>query len=284
MYKFPIGVMLESFKQETNEAIASAVKIGAKGIQMYATSGEHAPENMSKQERRDLLNRLKDNGLVFSALCGDLGKGFGNAEINGELIEKSKRIMDMAIELETNIVTTHIGVVPSDPSHPRYKIMQDACYQLSEYADTLNAHFAVETGPERAETLKMFLDSLNSKGVAVNLDPANLVMVTGDDPVKAVDTLKDYIVHTHAKDGNKLLDGNPEYIYQVVHPIPVEFEGKAYFEEVPLGTGSVPFEKYLNALESIGYKGFLTIEREVGETPYKDIKTAYDFLRDLENK
>ena len=44
MYKFPIGVMLESFRQETDEAIASAAKLGAKGIQMYSTSGEHAPE------------------------------------------------------------------------------------------------------------------------------------------------------------------------------------------------------------------------------------------------
>ena len=103
-------------------------------------------------------------------------------------------------------------------------------------------------------------------------------MVTGDDPTKAVYTLKKYIVHTHAKDGVKLLDGNPEYIYQVVHPIPEEVQGKRYFEEVPLGTGSVDFPSYLKALDEIGYRGFLTIEREVGENPEADIKTAYDFL------
>ena len=28
------------------------------------------------------------------------------------------------------------------------------------------------------------------------MDPANFVMVTGDDPVQAIYTLKDYIVHT----------------------------------------------------------------------------------------
>ena len=44
----------------------------------------------------------------------------GHLLLNPDLIEKSKRIVDMALELETNIVTTHIGVVPSDPSHPRY--------------------------------------------------------------------------------------------------------------------------------------------------------------------
>lgn len=46
-----------------------------------------------------------------------------------------------------------------------------------------------------------FADSLDSKGAGVNLDPAGLVMVTGDDPAAAFHTLVPYIVHTHAKDG-----------------------------------------------------------------------------------
>ena len=278
MFNFPIGVMLESFKADRSAAIKKAAALGAKGIQMYATSGENSPENLNAAARRALLDEVKSSGLIFSALCGDLGRGFGNKELNPVLIEKSKRIIDLAKDLETDVVTTHIGVVPGDKNHERYKIMQEACYELSRYADSIDAHFAIETGPGTSETLKGFLDSLNSTGVAVNLDPANLVMVTGDDPVKAVHNLKKYIVHTHAKDGNKLADGNPEFIYGVVHPVPEELRGVKYFEEVPLGTGSVDFPAYLKALEEIGYRGFLTIEREVGENPEADIKTAADFL------
>ncbi len=278
MFNFPIGVMLESFKTDRSTAIKKAAALGANGIQMYATSGENSPENLNAAARRALLDEVKSSGLIFSALCGDLGRGFGNKELNPELIEKSKRIIDLAKDLETDVVTTHIGVVPGDKNHERYKIMQEACYELSRYADSIDAHFAIETGPETSETLKGFLDSLDSTGVAVNLDPANLVMVTGDDPVKAVHNLKKYIVHTHAKDGNKLADGNPEFIYGVVHPVPEEFRGVKYFEEVPLGTGTVDFPAYLKALEEIGYRGFLTIEREVGDNPEADIKTAADFL------
>lgn len=278
MYNFPIGVILESFRCGRSEAIKKASSMGAKGIQMYATQGENSPENLNSEQRRELKKEVSDSGMVFSALCGDLGMGFGNKELNPELIEKSKRIVDLAKDLETNIVTTHIGVVPSDETCDRYKIMQEACFELANYADSMEAHFAIETGPERSEVLKGFLDTLGSTGVAVNLDPANLVMVTGDDPVKAVHNLKKYIVHTHAKDGNKLLDSNPEFIYRVVHPIPPEIENMRFFEEVPLGTGSVDFQNYLKALEEIGYTGFLTIEREVGENPEKDIKTAFDFL------
>ena len=280
MYQFPIGAIVESFRMETHEAIKTAAQMGLNGLQMYCTKGEHAPENFSKEDRRELLKYTKDLGLRFSAICGDLGRGFGNPELNPELIEKSKRILDLALDFETDVVTTHIGVVPEDKNHPRYKIMQEACYELAQYADSINAHFAIETGPERSEVLRDFLDSLGSTGVGVNLDPANLVMVTGDDPVRAVHNLKKYIVHTHAKDGVKLADLSPEYVYGVLHPVPEEFKGVKLFEEVPLGTGSVDFPKYLAALEEIGYRGFLTIEREVGANPVGDIGLAQKHLLD----
>lgn len=278
MYQFPIGVMLDSFRLDTKQAIEKAAEVGAKGIQMYATKGEHAPENMTNAKISELKDMMQSNGLVFSAICGDLGMGFGNPELNPELIEKSKRILDLAKELGTDVVTTHIGVVPTDKSNPRYAVMQEACAELSRYADSLEAHFAIETGPEVSMVLKGFLDSLGSRGVAVNLDPANLVMVTGDDPVQAVYNLKDYIVHTHAKDGVKLHDNNPEVVYGIIKDEIPTGEG---FREVALGEGSVPFNKYLAALDDIGYRGFLTIEREVGDDPAADISLAANFLRDL---
>lgn len=277
MYPFSIGAMLDSFRMSVPDALKKAASIGAQGVQIYATRGEMSPEKLVGEKRRELLDMVKSNGLTISALCGDLGRGFGNADINPELIEKSKRILDMAKELETNVVTTHIGVVPEDPSHERYKVMQEACFELSRYADSIDAHFAIETGPERAATLKSFLDALGSTGVAVNLDPANLVMVTGDDPVQAVYTLKDYIVHTHAKDGKKLFDKDPEVIYGIIED---EIQAGTSFIEVPLGEGSVDFPNYLKALNDIGYQGFLTIEREVGDNPVADIQRAVQFLKE----
>ena len=277
MYHFPIGVILDSFRTDTKTAIQKAVALGADGIQMYSTKGDNAPENLTPARRRELLDIVKSNGLKFSALCGDLGEGFFRPERNPELIERSKRILDLAKDLETDIVTTHIGVVPEDPKVERYGIMQEACFELSRYADSIGSHFAIETGPETSAVLKTFLDGLHSTGVAVNLDPANLVMVTGDDPVQAVYNLKDYIVHTHAKDGVMLQRTNPEYIYKVT-PKPEDLEGIRFFKEVPLGEGSVDFKAYLKALEDIGYRGFLTIEREAGEDPSADILIAKNHL------
>ncbi len=276
MADFRIGVIIDSFRTDITTAVKKAASIGAQGIQVYATRGEMAPENMNEQKRSDFRKLVADNSLVISALCGDLGGGFADKDENPARIEKSKRILDLAKELGTDIVTTHIGVVPSDPGHDRFKIMQEACYELARYADSIDAHFAVETGPETSAVLKAFLDSLGSTGVAVNLDPANLVMVTGDDPAKAVYNLKDYIVHTHAKDGKQLYYKDPEIVYGVKKDPLVTGPS---FLEVPLGEGSVNWDEYLSALRDIGFGGFLTIEREVGDDPEKDIRTAVEFLK-----
>ncbi len=280
MYHFPIGVIIDSFRTDTKTAIVKAAELGANGIQMYSTKGANSPENLTAEKRRELLDFVKSHGLCFSALCGDLGQGFFRKERNPELIEKSKRILDLAKDLETDVVTTHIGVVPEDSDSEIYKVMQEACFELSRYADSIQAHFAIETGPETSATLKKFLDGLHSTGVAVNLDPANLVMVTGDDPVQAVHNLKDYIVHTHAKDGVMLQRIDPNFIYHVT-PMPEDIQGVPFFREVPLGEGSVDFPKYLAALEEIGYRGFLTIEREAGPNPSADIFTAKKHLESI---
>ncbi len=271
-----IGVLLESFHKPVGQALKMAGELGVDAVQVYATKGELSPENLKGQALSEFKKAVADSGLTISALCGDLGGGFMDPAANPKKIEKSKAILDLAKELGTNIVTTHIGIVPADVNSERFQIMQEACYQLAEYANSLEAHFAVETGPETAVTLKRFLDTLGSKGVAVNFDPANFVMVTGDDPVKGVFTLADYIVHTHAKDGIKLYDLDPEKIYNPAADVIITSPA---FAEMPLGQGKVDFGGWIGALRQIGYDGYLTIERETGENPVADIRAAVQFLK-----
>ena len=71
----------------------------------------------------------------------------------------------------------------------------------------------------------------------------------------------EYIVHTHAKDG--LRGTQPPYL------------------EAAWGQGDVKFGEYLAALNDVGFKGFLPIERECGDNPEADMRMAVKFLKDL---
>jgi len=269
-YDFTIGVRSNNFRLPLRESIAKAAELGCRGIQLQATDGETAAENMDKAARKELLAYTQSLGLEFSALCGDFGgHGFMNPAENPERIERSKRVMEMALDLGCNIVTTHIGVVPQDSSIARYAVMHDACEKLGAIGAELGCTFAIETGPEPSHILRAFLDSLSSKGMGVNLDPANLAMVIGEDIPNAVRNLAPYIVHTHAKDGKMLIKTKPEIIYGAFDESQLEtgIQGVQYFLETPLGQGNVPFEAYCAALDEIGYHGYLCIEREVGGNP-----------------
>lgn len=282
MLDYKIGIMIDGFHLPMNEALHTAAIIGADALQLTAIGIENAPLNMNRAERRELADRISSEGLAVSAVCGDLGgHGFTLASENPAKIETSKRIVDLALEMGTNVVTTHIGVIPADKSGC-YGTMLEACAILGEYAHNNGARFAIETGPETPEVLGAFIDELGTDGIAVNYDPANLVMVTGVDPVKGVHTLGNKIAHTHAKDGIMIKKTDPKIIYDFFAEGGIgDLRMGDYFCELPLGRGNVNLAAWVKALSDIGYKGYITVEREAGPDPVGDIRLAVSTLREI---
>ena len=278
-----IGVITDCFKKGVRGGIENAAALRLDGVQIYATTGEFSPDTLTKEKKAKYKKLLAENNLVVSALCGDMGGyGFEREEDNPIRIEKTKRIIDLAVEFGAKVVTTHIGVIPADKTVKRYNVMLSALTECGLYAKEKGVTMAIETGPELAPTLLAFLKDTKG-GVGVNLDPANFVMVSGQDPIEAVKLLKDYIVHTHAKDGVKLNDDMT--LEEVYHAFAVggvdALNACKSFKEVPLGQGSVDWKGYIAALKEIGYDGVLTIERECGEDPNADITLAANFLKTL---
>lgn len=278
-----IGIIAELFKKPLYDCLRRASELGAEGVQLYAVSPNCNLLQMDKTQLSDLKEFCEEQKLAITAVCGDLGgHGFQIASENPQQIKTFKQIIDTTRTLGCNIITTHVGVIPAAKDHPVYKSMMTALKELGEYAASNDTVIAIETGPESPETLKQFLDSAGSEGLGVNLDPANLVMVLDEDPVKAVYTLKDYIVHTHAKDGVHFRKCDPVKVYDAFAEGGFEklvTETGTLFAEVPLGQGSVNWTQYLLALQAVNFNGFLTVERETGADPDKDIKLAIDFLK-----
>ncbi|MBT3286007.1 MAG: sugar phosphate isomerase/epimerase [Victivallales bacterium] len=281
MANLKIGVMVDSFGLAIPDGVRKAKDVGADGMQVYVVEGDMAAEALDATRRNEFKALVDSQGLEIAALCGDLGgHGFQVAAENAEKIRRSKAIVDLAVDLGTRVVTTHIGVVPEDTSDEIYQNQLAACKELGAYAAERGVTFAIETGPEPATRLKSFLDDVASPGFGVNLDPANLIMVLNDDPVAAVYTLREYIVHTHAKDGVQYKPCDPVQVYASFAEGGIEgLNIGELFNELPLGEGAVDWDNYLKALVEIGYEGYLTIEREVGDDPAADIRLAVSFLR-----
>jgi sugar phosphate isomerase/epimerase len=276
-----IGVLADNFHCPLSDALHKASKLKFAGVQIYATSGEFDASLLKDRERLSTcLKLLNDLGLEVSALCGDMGGyGFEKQNDNAGRIEKTKAVIDLAAACNTRVVTTHIGVIPADEQSPKFNVMLEALDNLGSYGKTQGITLAIETGPEKPETLKKFIEQTHG-GVGVNLDPANFVMVTGVDPAQAVELWGKHIAHTHVKDGIMKQQTDPAVIYRFFAEGGIEdLRMEDYFHETPVGEGSVNFDTYLAALKKSGYDGFFTIEREAGQEPEADIAGAAAFLR-----
>jgi len=259
MRRLKVGAFLSSFRLDLKNALAKAQEIGLAGIQLSSLPPAINVEDISAKKAAEIIRIFKDHNLVISAVCGDIG-GFAvdDEREAGIRVAQTRRIMDNTRQLGVSIVQTHIGCIPEDFNDKKVVIMRKCLEEIGQYGQEVGVVLATETGPESASTMKRFLDTIQIPAIKVNYDPANLVM-NGFDCIGGVAELKDYIVHTHAKDGRKETDAQGH-------------------KEQPLGQGEVNFPRYIAAMDAIGYKGYYVIEREVGDNPAKDIAEAKRFL------
>ncbi|MFA5857996.1 MAG: sugar phosphate isomerase/epimerase [Elusimicrobiota bacterium] len=258
-----LGIITSSLRMELKQSLETAKKLGADGVQLRNVGGELDPEKLNtKTAREDFLHYMQNLNLEISALCGDLG-GYTNTEKIEWLIMRSKQMVDLAVDLKTNIITTHIGLLTEDETTPQYKSMFTACKELGAYAENHGCYFAAETGPEDTTLMRKLFEKIGGNGLKINYDPANLTG-KGFDHFKGVEVLKDYIVHTHAKDAVRTPEGK--------------------MKEVELGEGNVDFPKYIALLNENGYNGYYTIERELRDNPVETLTRAVAFMRRMEKE
>jgi sugar phosphate isomerase/epimerase len=284
---FKIGTLADWFGKGIVEGIRESQRCGATGVQLYAWN-EFDPTEVSAEKKQEVKETAAECNQEIVALCGELGgHGFEIAADNPRKIDYLKRVCELALELGSRIITTHIGVIPEDSGGEKYRVMQEACTAIGTYAAGQGITIAIETGPEPVTRLKAFADlcnkGLDHPGIGINYDPANLVMVTNDDEVAGVKIAGASIVHTHAKDGIMNHYAGPEEVYGLFAKGGIEAVSKvsAWCTETPLGKGKVRWIPYLTSLKEIGYNGYLTIEREVKDNAAEDIRTAVNFLREI---
>ncbi|MCS6591570.1 hypothetical protein CN980_32250 [Bacillus cereus] len=239
-----LGMFLNTKHIEVNEGIQKAREWDLEYIQLYAMNKNFNLANISMVEWNALKKSLSFNGIKIPSLAISFGEN-GIMGIEAEsAIDQFKYITDRGLGLGAKIITAHIGKVPDDEKSAYYDKMVRVCYVIGELAFKFGGFFAIETGSEKAIVLKRFLETANSKGLAVNFDPANLISDVNENPGEGLLLLKDYIVQTHIKDCKEVKsDRSTKYI------------------EVAAGNGEVDFDIFFKVLDKIGFDGYNMIER-----------------------
>ncbi len=199
--------------------------------------------------------------LVWDFLDGPSTIGLVPPATRAARIDALRQTSDFAKMLNIGRVQTHCGFLPENPRDPLYGEAVEAIRAVADHCAGNGQDFLMETGQETPTTMKRAIVDVNRPNLGVGLDTANLILYGKANPVDAVDMIGRYVRSVHAKDGRWPTD-------------PMKLG-----EEVLIGTGNVDFVKVFTRLHEVGYKGAITIEREIsGPQQIEDVKKEKAYL------
>ncbi|HVK13709.1 MAG TPA: sugar phosphate isomerase/epimerase family protein [Gemmataceae bacterium] len=258
MNRFKLGVVLETTGLPLRRALQEASRLGVHGVQVDVV-GDLAPDRLTDTGRREFRNLLKTYNLELSALNCPLRRGLDVAENLQPRIEHVRKVMQLAFELGPRRVIVPLPKVPEDAASPRALTAREALTALGSFGDRAGTVLALEAGLDSGDQVRDYLNSFDTGSLLVNFDPVNFLL-NGFDPLASLAALAGKVSHTHARDARTATVG-----------------GGA--REVPVGAGDIEWMMYVATLESIEYRGFLTVDREAGEDRYTDVAAGVRFLK-----
>jgi sugar phosphate isomerase/epimerase len=185
-------------------------------------------------------------------------------DVREERIRVALEMSDRAKAFGFPVLAAHIGFVPEVETDPTFKAVVEAMQRICDRCAGNGQKFALETGQEPAVVLHDFIHNVNRENLGINFDPANMILYGTGDPIEALHVVGHHVVGAHAKDGKWPL------------------EKGTLGTETPLGEGDVGMARFINKLKEVGYRGALTIEREIeGEEQTKDILRGKALLEGL---
>jgi sugar phosphate isomerase/epimerase len=172
--------------------------------------------------------------------------GFIPEATRAEREARTLAMVEFAAAAGIPVFACHVGFVPHDKSNANYIAVQAMVRRICDRCAAFGMSFHLETGQEPANVLLDFIHDTDRANLAINFDPANMILYGTGDPIEAMEVLKSHIRSVHVKDGDW----------------PDKDKPGSLGTEKPLGAGSVGMERYIAKLKEIGYSGPLVIERE----------------------
>lgn len=260
MLQLKKGLRLDCLRQPFKQALATAARIGAEGIEINGRT-DARPSEMSRTAIRHLTKILADLNLKVSAIHFPTRRGYDDVADLERRIEATKAAMTMAYELGCNVVINKIGRIPEDLQGDRWQTMVQALTDIGNHGQKAGAWLAAQTGDESGETLKGLIDALPPMSLGVDFDPGGLI-----------------VNFISASESMKQLGANV-MSFRARDAVRDAAQGRGM--EVQLGRGSVDWAELLGVLEEHNYRGYVTVDRQTDANPVAECGQALEFLTNL---
>ena len=261
-----------AFKQYSLEdSIREIAKAGYIGVEILCDVPHAYPPLFTDDLIRSLKKTLASFSIQISNLNAFTLYAIGDVYHPSWIDDSRERRIEHTIDcirLAKKIGANHLSTEPGGPLPPLSadfcqfeKIFLNGLTKVAKIAEEEDIKVLIEPEPglliESSRQFKNFITKvIDSKYIRLNFDIGHFYCVN-EDPAKVVYELSDYIEHFHLADIANTRMHN--------HLIP--------------GKGSIDFRPVFDAMDDIGYRGFVTVELyPYQDNPAQAAKEAYSYL------
>lgn len=257
------------------DSMKEIAKIGYSGVEILCDVPHAYPPTFGDEKVQAVKETVASCKLQISNLNAFTLYAIGDVyhpswiEDKEDLREKRVQHTINCIRLAKKLGAKNLSTEPGGPKtasaniHDLEKIFSVGLSKAIKIAEEEDVMVLVEPEPglllENSSQFKRFIKNFSSSHIGLNFDIGHFYCVN-EDPAKLVYELSDYIRHFHLADiaSNRVHN----------HLIP--------------GKGSINFRPVFDAMDEIGYRGFVTVELyPYQENPLEAAKEAYNFLENV---
>jgi len=263
-------------KYSLEEAMRMIAEIGYEGIELLCDSPHAYPPTFHEKEIKSFKDQIAKFKLQISNLNAFTLYSITDV-YHPSWIEDDKELRELriihtinCIKLAKKIGAKNLSTEPGGPINERIanvkyleKLFMEGLNRISPIAEEENVKILIEPEPglllENSNQFLDFIKNLNTNHIRLNFDIGHFFCV-GEDPAEIIYKLCEYIEHFHLADIASNRTHN--------HLIP--------------GEGSINFRAVLKTIETIGFKGFVTVELyPYQDNPKEAAKRAYEYLNEI---
>ncbi len=237
--------------------------LGFDGVELTVLSHHTtALESLSSDERRRILNLLREHNLQLPAIAGHVSLMDEDSANHAANLQRLKQTIDLAVDWAgpdgPPVIDTTAGGAPEDWDS-KLDMLVERIQEAAQYAESQGVTIAIEPHVgsiiDTPDRMTEVIRRVGSDAIAVNFDISHF-NVMGIGIEESVSKLAPLARHTHVKDERGVV---PD------------------FEFLVPGEGEFDYVAYLKSMQRHGYTGFITAEISnmvQRRTPYYPLAVA----------
>ncbi len=254
------------------DTIRLLAEAGYRGIEIMADAPHAYPPDLGPGDEKEILSALDHYRMEISNISSFMLRAIGDmyhpSWIEADPVIRSKRIEHTinSIELAYRFGAQTVSTGPGGPldgmdREQALGLFLDGLRQVESIARKRKVKVIIEPEPdlmiESGAQFKEFCKELDPEVFGLNFDIGHFYCV-GEDPAALIVELKDHIYHFHLED----------------------IAATRVHNHLLLGEGALDFDGIFDAMEKIGYDGFVTVELYPYEDrPVEAANHSIDFLK-----